>query len=317
MFMSEAGNKREAEGALAPSNTVMPDNWPATPGLSPAGRDLSGVSDVDYRRFDLDFADSDAPEMYYKATGDKRFLYGVRTYGKYEMPSRISEFRREFEMMLKKDSKGGAVPSMMFVRLGNDHTQGVKAGKHSPRGMVADNDYALGQLVEMVSSSPIWESTAIFVLEDDAQNGPDHVDAHRSVCYVVSPWVKRGTAEHGFHNTVSCIRTMELLLGLPAMNVNDASAEPMMFFGSSPSNAEPYKAILPDPNLMCEINPKRGRDEASARLIEESEKMDFAHADAAPAERLNEILWSVTKGVGVPMPVTPNTHLGRDGEDRD
>jgi hypothetical protein len=119
-------------------------------------------------------------------------------------------------MMLKQDPGGGAVPAFMTVRLGDDHTVGANPDKHTPRSMVADNDFGVGQLVEAVSHSPIWQHTAIFIIEDDAQDGPDHVDAHRSTCYVISPWIKPHSVDHTFHNTVSCLKTIECLLGLPA-----------------------------------------------------------------------------------------------------
>jgi YVTN family beta-propeller protein len=208
--------------------TVIPDNYPADKGLQPGGHDLEGRTDVDFRKFDLDYADSDARWNLYRKTNDEGYLMGRRAFGKYEARSRFEEWNREFQMMLKKDPTGGAVPNLMLVRLGDDHTVGLNPAKHSPRSMVADNDYAVGQLVETVSKSPIWKSCAIFIIEDDAQNGPDHVDAHRSTCYVISPWIKKGSVDHSFHNTVSVLKTMELLLGLPAMCQYDAVAAPIL-----------------------------------------------------------------------------------------
>ena len=156
-----------------------PDNYPVSAGLQPPGHDLAGITDSDFRRFDLDYPDSDAPGLYHKQTGEARCLFKKSSYGLSQMPSRFSEWNREFQMMLAKDPSGAAVPNLMLVRFCTDHTSGASAGKHSPRSCVADNDYALGQLVEAVSRSPIWEHTAILVIEDDAQNGVDHVDAHR------------------------------------------------------------------------------------------------------------------------------------------
>jgi hypothetical protein len=162
---------------------ILPDNYPASRGIQPAGHDLTGVSDFDFRRYDNDYPDSDAPSIYGS-------LYSRTTYGKYNMPSRFSEWNREFKQMLAKDPSGNAVPALMTVRFNHDHTQGLTPGKFTPRAEVADNDYAVGQLVEAVSNSPIWNSTAIFIIEDDAQDGPDHVDAHRSTCYVISPLIE-------------------------------------------------------------------------------------------------------------------------------
>src|SRR2546426_975830 len=113
------------------------------------------------------------------------------------------------------------------MRLGNDHTAGVTPGKIAPRSLVADNDYALGRIVEAVSNSPFWSQTAIFVLEDDAQNGPDHVDSHRSPGFVLSAWSKRGFVDSTHYTTASMLRTIELILGLRPMTQFDAAATPM------------------------------------------------------------------------------------------
>lgn len=289
---------------------ITPDNWPSAAGLSPGGHDLAGLTDVDFRRFDLGYADSDAPQRFFEQTGDAAFLRPTKTFGKYDAPSRFSEWKREFDQMLAKDAKGGAVPALMFVRFGTDHTLGMSGGKHSPRSMVADNDYAVGQLVEAVSHSAIWKDTAIVIIEDDAQNGPDHVDAHRSTCYVASPWVKKATVDHSFHNTVSCIRTMELLLGLPPMNSYDATSEPMTFFDASPSNDAPFVATLPDAKILAEKNatatPAEAPSPETRRMIRESDEMNFAIADKAPADRLTQIIWYSVRGPDVPQPPTPH-----------
>lgn len=291
---------------------ILPDNYPSSKGLQPGGHDLEGLTDVDFRRFDLNYADSDAPAVFAEQTGDESFLRPLKTFGKHGAKSRFAEWKIEFDQMLAKAPDGSAVPQLMFIRLGDDHTVGLNGGKHTPRSMVADNDYAVGQLVEAVSQSPIWKETAIFIIEDDAQNGPDHVDAHRSTCYVISPWVTRGSVDHSFHNTVSCIRTMELLIGLNPMNQYDASADPMMFWDTAARNVEPFKAILPDPSILKEKNPEanptiKASPEQSAMLdlIRESERMNFAVADHAPADRLNQLIWKSVHGANAEQPPTP------------
>ena len=145
-----------------------PDNTPASMGLLPGGHDLAGVTDLDFRRFDLDYPDSDAPNHYFKQTADKDCLFAKTNYGHAKSPSRFSEWNREFQLMLSKDPTGGAVPTFMMIRMGTDHTVAAKAGKHAPQSYVADNDYAVGQVVEAVSKSSIWKDTAIFIIEDDA-----------------------------------------------------------------------------------------------------------------------------------------------------
>jgi hypothetical protein len=268
---------------------ITPDNWPAATGLLPGGHDLDGVTNLDFRRFDLDYPDSDAPRTYFEKTKDSRYLWGRTKFGKYDSPSRFSEWNREFQQMLQKDPTGDSVPNLMTVRLGVDHTSGMNADKHTPRSMVADNDYAVGQLVEAVSKSPIWKSTAIFIIEDDAQNGPDHVDAHRSTCYVISPWIRQGSVDHNFHNTASCLRTIELLLGLPPMSQFDAAAAPMYAAFGTTADLTPYKALPPS----IDINAKNTKLAYGAA---ESARMDFAEEDRAPMHRLNEIIWKSIKG---------------------
>ncbi len=288
--------------------TIIPDNWPSSAGLQPGGRDLDGVTDLDFRRFDLDYPDSDAARLYFEKTKDPKFLWGKAKYGAADAPSRFSEWNREFQMMLTKDPTGAAVPNLMTVRFCTDHTAGLNADKHTPRSMVADNDYAVGQLVETVSKSPIWRSCAIVVIEDDAQNGPDHVDAHRSTCYLISPWIKRGSIDHTFHNTASCLRTIELLLGLPPMCQYDATAQPILNWDTAPNNDAAYEAILPPEAVIRERNPSVNEVKPvspEARLMKRSMEMDFANADKAPADELNDIIWKTVKGWDAEQPPTP------------
>lgn len=287
---------------------VTPDNWPASAGLQPGGRDLGGITDIDFRRFDTSYPDSEAWKIYYERTKDERFKWKSIKFGKYEAPSRFSEWNREFQQMLAKDPSGVAVPNLMTIRFCTDHTAGANPASKSPRAMVADNDFAVGQLVETVSKSPIWKSTAIFVIEDDAQNGPDHVDAHRSTCFVISPWIRKGSVDHAFHNTSSCLRTMELLLDLPPMCQYDAIATPIGNWDTAPRNDGAYVAILPPAKIIGDTNPKEGEVKPvspEARLMEESLKMDFTVADRAPADKLNEVIWKMCMGVEARVPATP------------
>ena len=277
---------------------VLPDNYPAAAGLLPPGHDLAGISDTDFRRYDNDYPDSDAPA----ALG---FSYALKTYGKHNAVSRFSEWNREFQQMLAKDPTGGAVPALMTVRFHHDHTQGFSPGKFSPRAEVADNDYAVGQLVEAVSNSPIWPHTAIFILEDDAQDGPDHVDAHRSPCFVISPYVKARSVDHTFYNTDSVLRSMELILGLPALSQYDKVAQPITF-GDTPANLAPFQAIFPSAAIVGEQNPTLAEltkhEDPRLELARASLEMNFELPDSAPPRRLNEILWKTARGVDSPMP---------------
>jgi hypothetical protein len=285
----------------------------------PGGHDLDGITDVDFRRFDMDYPDSDAPAFYFKQTGDKNCLWKTTKFGKDAMPSRFSEWNREFQLMLAKDPTGGAVPAFILLRLPTDHTTGARSGAHTPPSYVADNDYALGQVVETVSKSPIWKSTAIVVIEDDAQSGVDHVDAHRTIGFVISPWIKRASVDHHFYNTDSMLKTIELLLGLKPLSQYDAVADPIMNWDTKPTNDEPYEAIRPPKDLIAAVNPTAAelqRSDPRRKMALESDKMNFVHADAAPARELDEIVWHMMRGQKSPMPVMRGVSP-RDADDDD
>ena len=187
------------------------------------------------------------------------------------------------------------LPNFTVMSMPEDHTKGTTPGAYTPRAMVASNDYAIGELVDAVSHSKYWPSTAIFIIEDDAQDGSDHVDARRTVGLVLSPYVKRGIVDSTFYSTSSMVRTIELLLGLPPMSQYDASATPMYnSFGTAPE-VTPFNAIAP----MIDVDAKNTKDSYGAAA---SAKMDFSQVDHAPMHALNEILWKSIKGADVPMP---------------
>src|SRR5262249_3219600 len=141
----------------------------------------------------------------------------------------------------------------IVMRLPNDHTAGTRAGKPTPTAYIADNDLALGRVVEAISKSKFWKETAIFVVEDDAQNGPDHVDAHRTVALVVSPYTKRRHVDSTMYSTSSMLRTMELILGLKPMSQFDAAARPMYHSFQAKPELAPYRHVVPDVDLK-EVN---------------------------------------------------------------
>ncbi len=196
---------------------------------------------------------------------------------------------------LAQFERDGKMPNFIMVRIGNDHTSGTAPGKITPKGAMADNDLALGMLVEAVSKSRFWAKTAIFVLEDDAQNGPDHVDSHRSPAFVVSPYTYKRGIDSNLYNTAAMLRTMELILGLKPMTHFDAAARPMAAaFGPSPNTA-PYVAVKPKQSLE-ERNP------ANAAGGRQSAAMDFQEADRIDDDELNDILWRALKGTEPPAP---------------
>jgi len=183
-----------------------------------------------------------------------------------------------------------------------DHTRGTQPGAFTPQASVANNDYAIGQLVDAVTHSRYWPSTAIFIIEDDAQDGSDHVDARRTVGLVVSPYVKRGIVDSTFYSTSSFVRSMELLLGMPPMSQYDAAAMPLYAsFGTEPV-VTPFTVIPPE----IDVNAK---NTAKSYGAQQSMKMDFSDVDRAPMHALNEIIWKSIKGADVPMP--PPVHRFR------
>ena len=283
----------------------VPDNYPAVEGLQPPGHDTEGQSDYDFRRFDLDYADSDAPKQAFERTKDPNCLFDTKAYGRHNATSRMDEWRQEFLKMLTEDPFGDAIPQLMLIRLPNDHTEGLRPGKHTPESYVADNDYAVGELVQAVSETYIWNDTAIFVVEDDAQDGPDHIDCHRSTCYVISPKIKAGTVDHTFYNTDSVLRTIEAFLGLPSMNVYDATAHPIGIFTNRSVNVDSYKALPEDDAIIAARNPEKTSmrpGSAAYKMAALSEKMDFTHPDSAPAQVVNEMLWKSVRGASSTMP---------------
>lgn len=255
----------------------------------PTKKALENRTCYDFRRFDMSYDDSEAHQIY-GVTAPKQ----LAMYGKHNERSRIQAWRREYEAYLKS----GTMPRLMVVRLPNDHTVGTSPGLFSPKAMVADNDYAVGQLVDKVSHSRLWAKTAVLIVEDDAQAGYDHVDAHRSTCHVVSPYVAKGTYHNVFANTDSVLRTIEAILGLPPMNTYDAIASPLPLFGSRALNSEPYRAILPAKEVVCEVNRSTAyRAHDSARLI------GLYDEESLPDMELNDILWGAVKGSKSRRPV--------------
>jgi DNA-binding beta-propeller fold protein YncE len=216
---------------------------------------------------------------------------------------RADEFLNEFDdfVRARKEGRGSELPAFTLLYLPNDHTHGTTPGKPRPAASVADNDLAVGRVAEALSHSPYWDDTAIFILEDDAQDGADHVDAHRSTAFVISKYspgsVDHPFVDHHFYTTVSLIHTIETLLGLPPMNQNDAYAPVMAPLFSGAGNQPPFTADWSnrDNGLLYQMNPAQGQGAG------ESAKMDFSRPDAANAAVLNAILWRDRKG-DQPMP---------------
>jgi YVTN family beta-propeller protein len=242
------------------------------PGAAPGAEQVASVRDPVlakvtnrfYRGFDLEFPDVERAKVFINELG-------------------------EWE-------KTGEMPRLCVMRMGNDHTFGTAAGKTAPLSSAADNDYALGMLVEAVSKSRFWTSTAIFVLEDDAQNGPDHVDSHRSPAFVISSFAKRHVVDGTMYNTTSMLRTIEFLLGLRPMTQFDAASRPMTASFQKTPDPTPYVAEKPRTS-MTDKNPPNAPGSAA------SNRMDFQEADQIDEDELNDILWRAIRKDAPPPPV--------------
>lgn len=205
--------------------------------------------------------------------------------------TRLRIWKTEFDQMVKENR----VPQFNTLRMGNDHTEGLRIGRPTPYAHVADNDYAVGLLIETLSKSPIWNETAVFILEDDAQNGADHVDAHRSTAYVAGGFVKRNYVDHTPYSTSSMLRTMELILGLNPMSQYDAAAMPMWRCFDSEAKSFDFKAIKPNVDLQA-------RNVVRNEWQRRSELFNFDKEDANNDVAFNLVLWHGLKGNAIPFP---------------
>ena len=205
--------------------------------------------------------------------------------------ARVDVWLKEFRQF----EKNGDLPRLNIIRLGNDHTAGTQPGAWTPTSMVAENDVALGRIVEAISQSRFWRESAIFVLEDDAQNGPDHVDAHRSPAFAISPFSKRRVVDSTLYTTSAMLRTIELILGLEPMSQYDAAATPMYNAFRPTPDTTPYRA------LPARV-PTDERNASTAWGAEASMRMNLREADLAPELELNEIVWRSVRGANSPMP---------------
>jgi hypothetical protein len=216
---------------------------------------------------------------------------------------RADVFIREYEEFSKKNT----IPNLMILSLPCDHTEGTDPIYPTPRAMMADNDLALGRVVEAVSRSPQWKETCIFVIEDDAQSGPDHVDGHRTVFMAISPYNKRKFVDSSFYTTTNMIRSMEMMLGLDPMNKFDALSDPMVACFQDELDLTPYKTV-PNNIPLDERNPSgKKMTEADKYWLEKTRSLDWSHLDAPDPYWMNRITWySLFKGT--------REYPGRPGE---
>ncbi|HEY8912191.1 bifunctional YncE family protein/alkaline phosphatase family protein [Lacisediminihabitans sp.] len=215
---------------------------------------------------------------------------------------RVDEWIKDFTASVTANT----VPTVQFVRLPSDHTQATSPGKPTPKAYVADNDFALGQLVDTVSHSKIWKDTAIFVTEDDAQNGPDHVDAHRTLALAISPYTQTGKVDSTFYSTASMVRTIGLVAGIQPLTQFDAFATPMSASFTSEANRAPYSAVRPSYD-MATVNA------ANAPLATQSGAQKTVTEDTIDEQLYNRAIWKSVRGTGSVMPAPEHNVIGSGG----
>jgi YVTN family beta-propeller protein len=221
--------------------------------------------------------------------------------------SRVNDWLPEFQAQ----ATAGTVPAFNYMILPDDHTNGTTPGDYTPQAMIADNDLALGQIVDAISHSSIWPSTAIFVVEDDSQDGADHVDSHRSPAFVISPWAHHGAVVHTRYDQYSMLRTLELILGLDPLALNDALATPMydtFISGSEQPDDTPYTVKAPTYNIATQ-------NTAASPDAKLSGELPWNRLDAVPQEISDEILWASVHGAGS-TPPAPGPNASPDEHDR-
>jgi YVTN family beta-propeller protein len=294
---------------VAAFNRRKPKSYPdvsATVATVPAKQVLEANHNAQFRAFDLWTPDAMTAASYAATHLSSRRVDPLVSLGqedaRFQGTSRLGAWLDDFRTAVTdlETGRGDHLPALSILHLPNDHTVGVTPGLPTPQFHMADNDYALGRLVEAVSRSPYWTNTAILVVEDDAQDGPDHVDAHRSPALVISAYSRRGALVHQLHNTVSLIRTMELLLGIPPMNQLDAAAIPITIFQDT-ADLEPYTARLPEVALdnLVHAAPTSARERY---WVGQTAQMALTTPDAAHPRLLNEAIWFSVRGDSRQMP---------------
>jgi hypothetical protein len=266
-------NRDDPDNALSPLGTALPKNgyiWQSALRKDVSFRVYGELPNV----FNPFGAGPNAAKLVDKFS-DKHYVSWDL---KYSDLNREREWRREFNAFVRS----GSVPQFEFIWLPNDHTAGSRVNMLTPIAMVAQNDYALGLMIDAISHSPIWKSSAILITEDDAQDGPDHVSDQRTTIFVVSPYA-RGGVQHRHYSTVSLVRTEELILGLPPLSAYDATAVPLSAAFASVANSEPYDAIAPRVSIT-------ERNSAHAYGAKVSAAMDLTRPDAVDDDVLNDVL---------------------------
>ncbi len=290
-------------GAYA--NDFVEKTWPTSYGGRGGNYDYEGTREIAYPKDGFIWDNCARAGISYRSYGEfiahgKATMKSLEGHYDKDFPEynlsipdqiRFEKWKSDFDSLLARD----AVPQLSTIRLPNNHTAGASVGMPTPRAMVAENDQALGRLIEHLSQSRIWKESAVFVLEDDAQNGPDHVDAHRSPAFVISPYAKRNAVVSRMYSTTSMLRTMELILGLSPMSQYDAAATPMWECFMASPDLKPFTAIGATYNIH-EMNVE------VSSISRKSAGFNLAVMDAAPDLEFSEVIWKAVKGLESEMP---------------
>ncbi|MEQ1588344.1 MAG: bifunctional YncE family protein/alkaline phosphatase family protein [Cyclobacteriaceae bacterium] len=282
------------------ANDYVEKTWPTSYGSRGGTYDYEGSREIAFPKDGFIWDYCQRAGVSYRSYGEFTGLKSLENKFDSDFPSynleipdmvRVSKWKQDFDSLVKID----ALPRLSTIRLPNDHTSGAKVGMPTPRAMVAENDLALGAFIEHLSKSKIWKESAVFILEDDAQNGPDHVDAHRSIAFVVSPYAKRNVVVSRMYSTASMLRTIELILGLPPMSQYDAAATPMWECFTATPDLAAYQTKATTYNIN-EMNKKL------TAIAKRSAAFNLAVMDAAPDLEFNDIIWKTVKGLDSKMP---------------
>ncbi len=217
--------------------------------------------------------------------------------------TRVRQWKRDFDSLVRIN----ALPRLNTLRLINDHTEGLTQGRPTPFAHVADNDLSVGMFIELLSNSPVWKESVVFILEDDAQDGPDHVDAHRSTAYMAGPYVKRNFIDHTAYSTSGMLRTIELILGIPPMSQYDAAAVPMWRCFTNAADFSTFTAVPANIDLT-------EKTIAWNILTQKSAQFDFSKEDKVPDGPFNDVIWKAVKGLHSVMPAPKRAAFVKAGD---
>ena len=300
------------------ANDYLEKNWPTNYGGRGGAYDAEGTREIANNRDGFIWDQCNRASVSYRTYGEFADNYKPNLpvlkdhfcpyYTSWDQTvrdtTRVGQWKRDFDSLLALNK----LPQLSTLRIINDHTEGLSKGRPSPFAHVADNDLAVGMFVDYLSKSPVWKESVVFIIEDDAQDGPDHVDAHRSTAYVAGGFIKRKFVDHTMYSTSSVLRTIELILGLPPMTQYDAAATPMWRCFSKTADLSPFNHLPAE----YDLNEKNIAENEWQR---KSEGFDFSKEDRIPDREFTEVIWKAVKGVDAIVPAPKRAAFVRLNEE--